>query len=59
MKAITPEAVFEEVVLNWGSKHADSKLSDLWEHDRSYLLWAANLGKSPCDRPPTLSWTTQ
>lgn len=53
MKAITPEAVFEEVVLNWGSKHADSKLSDLWEHDRSYLLWAANLGKSPCYWPPT------
>lgn len=49
---ITPSDVFEDLILGWGNKFSDAKLVDVWEHDRQYLLWAANLTKKPCDRPP-------
>ncbi len=40
----TLDKIFLDTTLSWGNKHPrDTLLRDLWENDRDYLLWAANL----------------
>ncbi len=48
----TPQELFGDTTLGWGNKYAEAKLVDIWDNDRQYLLWSANLTKNPCERPP-------
>jgi hypothetical protein len=51
LSALSVATIFGDAALDTG-KHAGRKLQDIWQDDRNYLLWCANLAKNSCTYPP-------